>query len=766
MKRAKLALWALAAVLALALLAPYIPVGRYRESTRAALESALGRKVQLSDVNFRLLPRPGFTVSNVTIGEDPSIGAEPVAYVNTLRAIPRFTALLMGRLEIASVDLQDASLNLTRVDRESDGVRWNFSALMRPQTLSAFPVVHLRGGRINFKLGDTKSIFYLLNTDLDLSPPATPARPWTLRLHAEPARTDRPARGFGAFLLRGEWRLQDNTVQLDARFEKSELEDVLVLFNGHQGGLQGSISANAHLAGPVNHIGVSGKLALAGLHGFNQAPPGGNEWPLAIGGFIDASSQQVDLTARLDAKQSPVEIRYRASGYLKRPMWAVNATLDKFPLAPFTGVGRNLGWPLPPDLKLDSSADGAIGFTMPEGVLNMTGALTLSNSTISLSGAPPLHIPAAAIQLSGATVSLTPTTLAPDASHDPGHSATLAATFDAAKPALSATLTSDGASLAPLARELALARIPLLGQATTGTWKGSVRYASDTDPSWTGDVHLENTTIPFEAFSDQLLLSSADVSINGADVSLKHLSLSSGGLTAQGEYHYNPSADHPHQFKLTIPTADAAAIEKLTLPALRRGNFFTYAFNFGRTPQPDWLRDMHADGTLQIGALNIADAALTQIQTHVLWDASSLRLTEIKARWAAATVSGVLTADLSGRDPAYEAEGNIRNFAWRSGTVGAEVSLSTSGTGAELLNRLRAKGALEAKSLDLSPATSVQSLSGPFELTMDSKGPRLRSSALTAGPKGAELQGTAEPADNGHVILKLAGRQPADIALN
>ena len=34
---------------------------------------------------------PGLTISNVTIGEDPNIGVEPVAYVTTLRAMPRFT---------------------------------------------------------------------------------------------------------------------------------------------------------------------------------------------------------------------------------------------------------------------------------------------------------------------------------------------------------------------------------------------------------------------------------------------------------------------------------------------------------------------------------------------------------------------------------------------------------------------------------------------------------------------------------------------------
>src|ERR1700761_504339 len=104
------------AVLFMALVVPRINADAYREQTRIALEKALGRKVEISSVRFRVLPQPGLTVTNVIVGEDPSIGAEPVAYVGTMRAIPKITALLAGRLEFASVDLEDTSLTLTRVD--------------------------------------------------------------------------------------------------------------------------------------------------------------------------------------------------------------------------------------------------------------------------------------------------------------------------------------------------------------------------------------------------------------------------------------------------------------------------------------------------------------------------------------------------------------------------------------------------------------------------------------------------------------------------
>src|SRR5437764_2290240 len=107
--------WIALGLALLAFAAWYIPrlsAARYREPIRAGLESALGRKVKIGKVEFRVLPVPGFTIHDVTIGEDPAIGPEPVAYVTTMIARPRVSALFGGPLELASVDLEDTSVNM------------------------------------------------------------------------------------------------------------------------------------------------------------------------------------------------------------------------------------------------------------------------------------------------------------------------------------------------------------------------------------------------------------------------------------------------------------------------------------------------------------------------------------------------------------------------------------------------------------------------------------------------------------------------------
>ena len=58
---------------------PRITEGWFRDRLLRALERGLGRKVEIGQVRFRIVPTPGFAISDVRIGEDPAIGPEPAA---------------------------------------------------------------------------------------------------------------------------------------------------------------------------------------------------------------------------------------------------------------------------------------------------------------------------------------------------------------------------------------------------------------------------------------------------------------------------------------------------------------------------------------------------------------------------------------------------------------------------------------------------------------------------------------------------------------
>ena len=125
-RRSKLVVGIVAISLLVALMPFYSGADQFRPAVRAGLEQALGRKVETGPVRFSLLTGPSVSVSEVVIHEDPTRGIEPVAYVTEMTIRPKLWKLLLGRMEIASLRLDQPSLNLSR------GLQgqWNWKAFL------------------------------------------------------------------------------------------------------------------------------------------------------------------------------------------------------------------------------------------------------------------------------------------------------------------------------------------------------------------------------------------------------------------------------------------------------------------------------------------------------------------------------------------------------------------------------------------------------------------------------------------------------------
>ena len=490
---------------------------------------------------------------------------------------------------------------------------------------------------------------------------------------------------------------------------------------------------------------IAGRMTIADLHGWNQAPPGGSGWRFAIGGAIDATGQTIDLTARVAGAQAPLALRYRVADYLRRPRWGVTVNLNHFPLAPVPEIARNLGFPVPADFKFDGTADGAVGYSMPEGTPRMDGRMNVANATFIVAGTPPLHMPEAELHFSGSIVTLDAT----EVTNEGPETAAIAGSWDADGNNLSVEISSDGMSIASLKRQISVAGIPLLGNATSGIWRGDLRYVNQV---WSGDLNLEDAEIPFEAFAEPLHLVSADATIDGAGLSLKHVNLSIGGLRAQGDYRYDALAARPHKFRVTIPEASGPALEKLLMPTLRRGNFLTYAFNFGRVPQPDWLRNMRADGTIQAGRLDLGGGLFTRVRARLIWEGTEVQLAGLQTQFGEAAFKGAATVHLAGRQPGYEVTGKLSGVAWRNGTIGADGMLSTSGTGTALLGNMRAQGSFDGRDIELAGPDAYDSVTGTFEWTWPKL--RLPQVVMKSGPD--TYLGSAEMGNDGQFVVKVA----------
>src|ERR1039457_836980 len=118
---AGLALAAIVGLLAVLIVPPLVSVSRYKSRITQLMSASLRRPVRLSSVELRLLPRPGFVLTDLTVKEDPAYGAEPVLHANTVTASIRLLSLWRGQLEIGRISVDEASLNLVR----TAAGRWN-----------------------------------------------------------------------------------------------------------------------------------------------------------------------------------------------------------------------------------------------------------------------------------------------------------------------------------------------------------------------------------------------------------------------------------------------------------------------------------------------------------------------------------------------------------------------------------------------------------------------------------------------------------------
>ena len=303
-----------------AIIAPYIAADQYGERLRTSLERSLGRRVELkARLTFSLLHGPAFRVdgngsSGVVIHEDPAIGAEPIAYVGAMEVRPSLWRLLAGKFVISSIRLEDASINLAKSGPASEWGRWNFASVVNPSVMRVLPALQVRNGRINFKFGNDKTTFYLTETDLDISPPVAIGRGWKVDCSAQLARTDRPATGLGEFRLNGRWYVQPERVDLNLAISDTGLGELTELMRGQNGGIHGDVSAQLHLAGPVNSIGILGRLNITDVHRWDLLPTKGDGFPLDIRGQLDLIKQQLYLESNSTHDVPlPLSVRVRVS---------------------------------------------------------------------------------------------------------------------------------------------------------------------------------------------------------------------------------------------------------------------------------------------------------------------------------------------------------------------------------------------------------------------------------------------------------------------
>ncbi len=280
-KRLGWAAAAIAGIVAVLIVPPLVSVSRYKSRITQLVSASLGRPVRLSSVELRLLPRPGFVLTDLTVDEDPVFGAEPVLHANTVTASVRLFSLWRGRLEISRISVDEASLNLVR----SSAGRWNLDPIFRTAAHARggnqgkalqLPYLEATDSRINIKNGLEKLPYSLVGADLSFWQ-ENPGD-WRLRLRAQPARTDvtLDLADTGIVQVEADLRraaeLRNMPVHLDVEWRDAQLGQLSRLVLGSDPGWRGDLQGNLQLDGTGEAASVKTRLRATGVHRAEFAP--------------------------------------------------------------------------------------------------------------------------------------------------------------------------------------------------------------------------------------------------------------------------------------------------------------------------------------------------------------------------------------------------------------------------------------------------------------------------------------------------------------
>jgi hypothetical protein len=388
--RLRMALAATAIFVLVLVVPPLISVSHYKGQITHLIAQSLGRPVRLSSVEVRLLPWPGFVLTDLSVAEDPAYGAEPVLHANKVTASLRLLALWRGKLEIDKISVDEASLNLVRAGPG----RWNLDPIFRTAAAQTgvstggsgasangsgdagarhaqrLPSLEATDSRINFKNGAEKLPFSLLNADISLWQ-ASPGE-WRIRLRGQPARTDVSLNQEETGVVRMEASvrtapaLRQMPVHLDLNWREARLGQLARLIAGSDPGWRGDLTGDLHIDGTADAAQIAMRLRAAGLHRAEFAPTAPFDFD-ANCGFLYHYTRRMLENLACDSPLGDGRMRLTGErlGLDTPPQFTVE--LDRIPVAAGLVALRALRNGLDPSLEAGGTVSGKIVYASGSG---------------------------------------------------------------------------------------------------------------------------------------------------------------------------------------------------------------------------------------------------------------------------------------------------------------------------------------------------------------------------------------------------------------
>ncbi len=744
-------------VIAAGLIAPFITMARYTGEIREALETALGRPVQFQKLHLTVFSGPGFALDNVTIGEDPRFGLEPFAYVPTLEARVRLDKLLLGRIQFSSLRLIDPALNLVK---KGDGT-WNVVSLIerlsspRRVPLNLFPAVEVSGGRLNFKLGMRKTTVYISETDLSIYPERSGKL--YVQFSGSPARTDRAGNGFGHFRGTANWYLAPkgpsaNQLEADLTLDRSNLGEMTTLFEGHEAGVDGTVSSHMRIEGPATGLRIVGDLRLEDVHRWDLLPASGEDWHIRYGGGIDLLAHRLSIATIPPSRSNgpaPVNVQLQVDDFLRTNNWTIATRFTKAPAQNLLPLASRMGLSLPDNLSLTGTLDGTVSDSEQGG---LSGKVTMENLATTVPGASPLTAGTAAIDISSGHLHLADTTFQTSEGSRLGASGDY---FPDTRE-VAATLHLTNAPLNTLKSETAawFGENAVLGLITGGQVNGRISYThTASDPAlWSGQVLFSGATLIPQGVATPLRHSTGRLTFHGPDFQIDNLSATLADHVLKASYRYSADARPAERLRLQVPAIDLTEIQDFLRPSVGEPNLWT-RLHFTRRRTPVWLATRNLEGSLDVAQFSAGGVLIGSIQSRFAWKGHTIRVTSLQSDLPQGSLQGHGIIELAGDAPSYRFTSSVTGYPFKGGLLDAAGQIESSGLGTDTLRNVQATGTFSGTNIALSPQDTFDHLAGIFNFTLADGWPNIHLTQVDASGNDERWTGEAASGSDGKLVF-------------
>ncbi|MGB7284306.1 MAG: AsmA family protein [Candidatus Acidiferrum sp.] len=792
---------------------------RVRAYLTAQLERAFGRQVEVGHYSVQLLPAPELDAEQVTVGEDPAFGNEYFLRADTLSAGLRWTGLLLGRFELGTLSLSRPSLILVRNSRG----KWNLEQWLPPAKAAAQAATRVYGppsaiapvnrllkidfdeGRVNFKNGDEKLPFALTEVSGSVDQ-VSPGR-WRLRLEAQPWRSGVVLQSAGTLLVRGDLagtsaRLQP--AQITVHWEEASLADLFRLLHGSDYGVRGVFA-------------LDGSLESGVAAGDGSAEPLPGEWSFSV----EARAAQIhrwDLIERSDNPRLRMSVKGRwnvAAGTVR----AEELTIEG-PRSNLRGVADYVTGPAPSyDLHLDSAGIQATDLLawyrafhpgVDDGVSAdqyFTGALAVRGWPLALEGAAfssnggivhvpglkvPLRVGPVRVQRERNSLVSEPVRIAlGGAARDiltPKKRRLATLMENAADITYAQDLSGQTGSISLEGQvqkvEEVLKVAAALGHPLNHGWEltGGALAVTQWDwqrpggGHWNGRIIFSKAKLAVAGLNQPLAIQGSTLNWKDGQRSVDVTKVNGLGGAWTGSITETKLADGEDvprwNFSLATDRMSAAELDRWVGPRARPNWLQRLLSSLlgGSSPSPaasDLVRQMNADGDLNIGELTIENLKLANVHAEGSLHDLQLEVRDADAQWAGGTVHAQVHATFAPR-PKYDVTAKLERvnlaevpapgqFAERlTGLASGTVQIVTEGVGREeLLQNLEGGGELQVQNVkfrgwdvsasvaDGAPHTGTSLwTTGDGTFTMRNRTVTVDNLTLESGREQTSLQGT------------------------